>query len=449
MEKEALFNQYLNEIKIILKKHQENPMSEYIEIDLDNADSEKVELLLHENFYDVFNDDDVDNTSDYYFVKNEINDFVNDHYTEIDDYCETNNCSLDDILDELKEFLEDEINQTDLAYNYYENVHILRGTFNFTANLITLTFSDIFNEEGFNMVDLDKDFFSLAKVTNLDLNEFKSTYFKNKLDSLEEFIDKELKVFHQYDLFSLMYGLADKLDFSFEEEDYQNETSYSILLKLFSDNFISYFDKMAIKYFPENTRKHCNNTSIDSEQFAHLLAKVNDDQLDLQFNITGSASDLLEYSKLNDSYSIPVEDLGIFSGIIYTQNYDETVEVNNLPMSKTIFSLENSYSFGQKNNNISHVVTYEEYEFLKDLHSCSYHGNDNLKQLIHSFSKVFNNKIYHLQYCKTMLAELIEKNTDNQIIEQYKTILSAIEVNEEKFSIIEQYGKKNIYIERL
>lgn len=446
MTKEELFNYHLAKLKQVLKSHRDDPMSEYVDIDLDDLDSDKAQSLLFNNFYDVVDDDNIDfSSSDYNFWQNELKDFISQNDSEIEQYCEDNNLDYDEIIDEFENFLTEEIEQTDLAYGFYEAVYQLKGTYNYSTSLATLTTSDIFTSESFSfgLVDFDKDFFTLAKITNLDLDVFKDIYCKFKIEELEEKIEK-ITEFKESELSNFLFELSNFFNSTFTEEQYQYEIDYSSVIKIFKKELPEHFDKMKEQFYPSFQEIQLNKTKIDSYSFADFLTKIDEEEIELFFNISGSASNLLDYSKLNDSYSIPTEEsVGIFSGVIYSTQYDDNIDVEYLPLSKEVFSLEKDYDFGSKNNYIGHIASYNEYEFLKTLYHCSY-DNKEISKLVKLCPQILSNKLYSAERCKQELDVIIEKNTDLDIIEQYRTIKNAIENNQEKFSIIDKIGEKNI-----
>jgi hypothetical protein len=450
MTKEELFTHYLEQFKSILKSHQEDPISEYIDIDIDDMDSEKASELLYANFHDVIENDYDSFESDHHFWHYELKEFLSKHSSDIETYCEEQDLEYDDIINELENFLEEEIEQSDLAYNFYEPVYQLNGTYNFTTSVATLEFSAIFDNLSFSLIDFDKDFFMFANITHLDLEEFKKHYFKLKIDEFDELMHNQNN-FSLESLYELLTELSQFFDFDFNEKDYENEKNYSVLTKIFSDKLNDDFDNSKQEHYPSYEGCHINidNTNIQTLPLVNLLSEYEQNSLELNFNISGSARDLLDYAKLNDSYSVPTYDsIGIFSGVIYSEDCAEVVLLNNFPVSKTSFSLEKDNSFNCKNDSIRQIVSYEEYEFLKVLHQCSY-DNKSLPTLVRLCSEVLTKKFYSSSRCLNELDNIISKNTDSIIIEQYKEIKIALQNNQEKFSIINQIGKKNINLQSL
>lgn len=448
MTKDELFNSYLTKFKAILTNHQKDPISEYIDIDIDDMDSDKASSLLYTNFYDVIDNDYDFSSSDYDFWHYELKQFLDDHSSEVEDYCDENSLDYNEIMENLESFLDDDIGQSDLAYNFYEPIYQLNGTYNFTASIATLEFSEIFNDFDFSLLDFDKDFFILANITHLDFEEFKKNYFKSKIDEFDELIE-QFDDFTLENLYDRLTELSDFFDFTLDEKKYESEKSYAILTKVFSDSLEAEFENRKQDYYSKYEGIHLNKTQIDSASLAKLLLECDRSSLELNFNISGSARDLLAYAKLNDSYSVPTCDsIGLFSGVIYSENQEVDVQLDNFPVSKTSFSLERDYSFNSKNDFISQVVSYEEYDFIKTLHQCTY-DNESLPKLVRLCSEVLTKKFYTTARSLNELDVIISKNTDSTIIEQYQEIKIAIENNQEKFSVIEQYGKENINLESL
>lgn len=427
-----------------LNKDQNNPYTETSYIEIDTKDRLGIDFLK-ENFYDIIDKKYGDRwdwyrESDDYHVKEAISDALRHFSNEIQELAETIDEDESWIEDDVKQYLEEQIEEDGLSYGYHDTEFKLKKD----INLIN---------ENFIFVEKNKEEL-LDDDNNIYLSEFNSNLISalftlkiNPTVFLEEYTNQIKNAFLDANIIDeqgnykinpktqtlenthLYYETWDEYLFlNLDGDDdyyiYFKNNNFNDAVRLIHEKFFAALDEDNIK---TNIQLNFSNNEavVDVRLFVEHLSADNDDT-DFNLVIPVSAEEVEEISKNVERNSISLNkgkehQLLRINGELQDRQTGKTIEVTNLKVTSDALYQDSEGVSTDYSGSLNKLYSDNIYNLISSINELDYQHqpkNDkdiqtSIKKINENIAKISNDELVPFTYLNKRLNSLDTKTNSN------------------------------------